>query len=1338
MSFTPGSGAIIILGVDGAAASQRDIESVADALRRLNDADFRRLNGQISGVQEHMGKLKSMVAGVFMTVVAGLSIAAFTNMVSGAIEAAGSMNDLAIQTGASAAALMQFKTIGATSDTTIEGIAGAMNKLAKGMAVSNEESKGLGQALTAIGVDFNSLKRMAPEQQMLTVARAMDQFQDGTGKAAVAMTLYGKEGAKMLPFLKDLADEADNVTAALTAQEIESKKALAAMADNFGDNLTKIKLASAESKKAISLGMLPALYEASEAFLQVTGAAGGLKETVARLSKDGTIADWTRTAITGVTYLMDAFQILARVVTSVGKVIGGTMAVYMTSFAGLANAMKLFANGQFAESWTAMRSMATANGAVISGVISDIGDEFSSETFGGKLRAGMAAIKGVGAAAADAKKQVDYSAAGDEAATARKSKEQSAYESLILSIREKVAAGQVEISGYKQLSESQQLTIKLDELLRAGKIANVKANLDVARTLIAERAAQESVIESQKRAASGAEAMAKVWKEYTDTQAKSLDEAIKTADQNEKLVATFGMTKGAIEGLELARLEEQLAQRASLGLTLDEIESLEKLIVAKKRSAAAAATIDGLEEQKKMWESIDKTAHDTFTSIFDSGKSAFDRLRDTLKNGLLDLLYQMTIKKWIFNIGASVSGTGVAGVAQAATGGGSGIGLSSLGTLGSLSSGLGLLGAGGLGLQAGFGALMSGGLAGISGAVSGGIAAIGAGTASSIAAGMGTIAGALGPIALGVGAAVALWKHFDTGGTEHTGGASSATSAGARSIDSAYIGFTVPRRDAQVDAMTAGLASGIVSILDSTALTFGKTAGYTAATAFADDSSKDGAWGALAITKLGEKVLNWQDTQTSRWAPKEFADGAAGQTQYLAALSGSVRTALNSIGLPDWATNMLDALGSGASIEDLAKVVDQINGTQQALATLGASIKGFAGLSSETTSALMAASGGIASLASNASAYYNAFYTDSEKSASGLAEIKTALASVGVQMPNTLAAYRAEVEARMAMGDAGVPAVAMLLKSAGAFAQLQPALEAVASDAHSAADILSERNDLQKQYDELTMTSAELLAQQRDALDESNRALFDQVRAASAAKKAQDAAKASLGDVISRMTSFGDSARALRDGLLTGSLSDRTPEQQYAEARKQYEQTLAAAKSGDERAQGRYEETVNTFLTASQKLFSGDAQYSADLAGVLATSDEMAAWASDQVDLAQQSLDAMTEQVTGINNLNATMQSIAQTVSNLAGPAGPVPTFDTSVNYAEMGRLDMAPLVAEIKALRAEVREARIERQQQTGDLIERNDQVTRTAAETVAAGMRDAAVDGAWVAGRPAKRGVS
>jgi tape measure domain-containing protein len=58
--------------------------------------------------------------------------------------------------------------------------------------------------------------------------------------------------------------------------------------------------------------------------------------------------------------------------------------------------------------------------------------------------------------------------------------------------------------------------------------------------------------------------------------------------------------------------------------------------------------------------------------------------------------------------------------------------------------------------------------------------------------------------------------------------------------------------------------------------------------------------------------------------------------------------------------------------------------------------------------------------------------------------------------------------------------------------------------AEAATKALNEKIRLQDEYDELTMTSAELLQKQRNALEESNRAMFDQVVAAREAKDAAE------------------------------------------------------------------------------------------------------------------------------------------------------------------------------------------------------------------------------------------
>jgi hypothetical protein len=280
----------------------------------------------------------------------------------------------------------------------------------------------------------------------------------------------------------------------------------------------------------------------------------------------------------------------------------------------------------------------------------------------------------------------------------------------------------------------------------------------------------------------------------------------------------------------------------------------------------------------------------------------------------------------------------------------------------------------------------------------------------------------------------------------------------------------------------------------------------------------------------------------------------------------------------------------------------------------------------------------------------------------------------------------------------------------------------------STQEIADERKDLQSQYDQLTMSSIQLEKKRRDEIALENRALYDQVQMAQKARDAQDAAKTSLGDVIGKMKSFGDSAKALHDGLLTGSLSTLTPDQQYAETKRQYDSTLALAKGGDTTAQGQYSAMATAFLTASQKLNSGDSQYGADFAGILQTSDDMAKWASGQVDVAQASLDALNAQVIGISDLNATMLNVADAVNGLpAAFAAPTAvTMPAPVSYySTLGTANTEALVSEVKALRTsndalvtEVKGLRADANKNTGNGIVANDKSQQGAADTIVTGL--------------------
>jgi hypothetical protein len=281
--------------------------------------------------------------------------------------------------------------------------------------------------------------------------------------------------------------------------------------------------------------------------------------------------------------------------------------------------------------------------------------------------------------------------------------------------------------------------------------------------------------------------------------------------------------------------------------------------------------------------------------------------------------------------------------------------------------------------------------------------------------------------------------------------------------------------------------------------------------------------------------------------------------------------------------------------------------------------------------------------------------------------------------------------------------------------------------------VASERKDLLDQLDEATMTETQLRQKERDALDESNRALYDQVQAAKKAKDAQDAAKSSLGNFINQMNTFATTAKGLNNSLVLGSLSTLTPEQQYAEARRQFERTRQAASAGDATAQNNLSSIEQTFLQMSQKINGGDAAYSSDLATVMRTNDDLSKWAASSVDVAQASLDALTNSSATLMDISATLTMIAQK-GQLASPAaGTIPSY-TPIDYSSVGTSNMTALVAEIKALRAsneamatELKGLRADQQKQTGDLIQAGEASAEKAADIVVDGFRTAVTDAAY-----------
>jgi hypothetical protein len=178
---------------------------------------------------------------------------------------------------------------------------------------------------------------------------------------------------------------------------------------------------------------------------------------------------------------------------------------------------------------------------------------------------------------------------------------------------------------------------------------------------------------------------------------------------------------------------------------------------------------------------------------------------------------------------------------------------------------------------------------------------------------------------------------------------------------------------------------------------------------------------------------------------------------------------------------------------------------------------------------------------------------------------------MGVSMPSTLAGFRALVEAQDLTTAAGQATYAALLQLAPAFADLQAAM----NGAKSAADIASERQDLQRQLLELQGNTSAIRALDLANMDQSNRALQQQIWALQDAKAAAEAADqlreawASVGDSIM------DEVKRIRG------ITDGTGAGSFATLQGEFNALTIAARGGDQDAAGKLVSLSQSLLNAA-------------------------------------------------------------------------------------------------------------------------------------------------------------
>ncbi len=214
-------------------------------------ANIGRIGGAFTGLANPVGLA---VAGITA------ASAAIGASIKGAIATGDQLNKLSQKTGIAVEDLSALAYAGELADVSIEALAEGIKKLSVNMAeaATNTNSKAA-EAFKALNVSVKDTQGnlRASDAVLGDLADRFAAMEDGAGKTALAVALFGRAGSELIPFLNqgregmaELRKEAERLGLVMSG---ETAKA----AEEFNDNLKKLTLSASALGRSIAEDILP-------------------------------------------------------------------------------------------------------------------------------------------------------------------------------------------------------------------------------------------------------------------------------------------------------------------------------------------------------------------------------------------------------------------------------------------------------------------------------------------------------------------------------------------------------------------------------------------------------------------------------------------------------------------------------------------------------------------------------------------------------------------------------------------------------------------------------------------------------------------------------------------------------------------------------------------------------------------------------------------------------------------------------------------------------------------------------------------------------------------------
>lgn len=264
--------------------------STLGVLRVVLGGDHSGLDSALKRSETKVASFGKQMAAVFGGIQLQKWADGFASSLTSAFGHADELGKAAQKWGIPVEELSKLQHAAALSDLSIEQLGGGVGKFSKNLVESlGNPSTAAARALTSLGISAkDSGGQLRPTSDIISdIAERFAGMKDGAGKTALAIALFGKSGADLIPMLnsgktglKEMKDEAAALGLTITDRTAKAAEA-------FNDNLTRLNAAKNGIVMTISARLAPALADISGRFIKfvkdndlVTKAADGFSRAI--------------------------------------------------------------------------------------------------------------------------------------------------------------------------------------------------------------------------------------------------------------------------------------------------------------------------------------------------------------------------------------------------------------------------------------------------------------------------------------------------------------------------------------------------------------------------------------------------------------------------------------------------------------------------------------------------------------------------------------------------------------------------------------------------------------------------------------------------------------------------------------------------------------------------------------------------------------------------------------------------------------------------------------------------------------------------------------------------